>query len=97
MTYFGTYLIRGLLRCRPTEGRDNINTLSFVLIFFKKGGKLKTARFMSQEFLSSKMDVLCFDLLLYLKVDTDKKGKNFCVSLYACVCNKFRLLIKLCG
>jgi len=95
MTYVDTYLIRGLLRCRPTQGRDNINNLSFVLK--KKRGTLKTARFMSQEFLSSKMDVLCFDLQLCLVVDADKKRKDFCVSLYSCVYNKFRLLSKQCG
>jgi len=75
MTHVGTYLIRDLLRCKPTQGRDNINTLSFVL--FKKGGKLKAARFLSQEFLSSKREALCFDLRVYLKIDADKKGRTF--------------------
>ena len=83
MTYVGTYLIRGLLRCRPTKGRNNVNTLCLVL--FKKGGKLKSARFLSQEFLSSKMDVLCFDLRLYPKVDADKKEGLLCKSVLMCL------------
>ena len=48
MTYVDTYLIRGLLRRGQTQGRNNINILSFV--FLKKGGELKTARFFSQAF-----------------------------------------------
>lgn len=60
-----------------------INTFSFVLL--RKGGKLKTARFILQEFLSLKMDVLCSDLRLYLKVDANEKEGRLCKPALMCL------------